>query len=56
MFFAIARSRLAGIVLALASVAALSAGARIQAAEKLNNSLDFVPADASFYAASLRMK
>jgi hypothetical protein len=42
------------VVIALAI--ALLAAPQAQAAEKIGNSLDLVPADASFYSASLRMK
>ena len=44
------------VVISFALVIALVTGIRAQAAEKLGNSLDFVPADASFYSASLRLK
>jgi len=44
------------LAVALALAVVLLAVPRVRAAEKIGNSLDLVPADASFYSASLRMK
>lgn len=48
--------RKAALILLFAASLAAAFPAPARAAEKLGNSLDFVPADAAFYASSMRMK